>query len=206
MIWTEEQNKLLIEEFADASEEELVKKIGKSWEAITSKAYILGLRRNWYKLPQIGLTERQIGYLAAAIDGEGSISLILVNKNYKRARNPYLRPVIEITNTQKSFIKKIEEMLSVTEKLGFINVKPKYFYGPRKKPLYRFIAQRGRRCRAILELVLPELTARREQAELLMEFCGRRAKNYKHKKNVPYDKREWEIYYQLRELNGGNIQ
>jgi hypothetical protein len=189
LVWSENELRILKENYKKMTAKEVAKLLpGRSERAIRRKLYLIKFPWKPRYKADITLTDRQLGYLAAALDGEGSVSLILV-----RPQN-WLRPSVEISNTDMSFLNKIREMLP---NLGFIRArKPK---GKRKKA-YGFVIQRLANVYPLLKVLLPELTAKKRRAELLIDFCESRLSHGKLY-YCPYTEREWEIYYELRKLN-----
>jgi len=136
----------------------------------------------------VDLESFSLGYLAAIIDGEGSISLFTRNRG---SYDDFL-PYVEISNTEKEIIESARDMADVGE----------VYETPRKtehKTIYRLCIRRQHDIVLLLERVKPFLMSKRKQrlAELLIEYCLIRL-DAGHKAHT---KREAEICEEVSVLN-----
>ena len=103
-------------------------------------------------------------YLAGIIDGEGTISLTLIND--KKRKREYLRPYILIGNSNPKLFEYLERRIvrgSITKSLKV----------DRKKTVYRWQITDWQSIKLILRNTIPFLVLKWEQAELLLEFSER---------------------------------
>jgi len=188
--WSDEDLIKLKSLFPCSSKNQLVVALSNhTWGAIRYKARRLKLSQYaWqynYLTSTYQLSDVERAYLAGIIDGEGSISLIDNRKSSQRK----LTPVIAIGNTNLKMI----EWLS-----GHL---PKHYkhskQGWKSSRLMWIIRISGmHRVRWVLEQVKPYLIAKREQADVLLEFCQLRMRG-----RTSYSVREREIKQKLTELN-----
>jgi len=147
----------------------------------------------------IDLESFSIGYLAAIVDGEGTIDLIIRSRG---SYNDYL-PYVVVFNTEKSIIDSTKDMASV----GKIPrpIPPK---GNRHKDLYRLWIRQQEDIVYFLERIQPFLMSKRKKrlAELLIEYCLIRLKRNRGARSHgiklgTHSERENEIWEEVRELN-----
>lgn len=103
------------------------------------------------------LTERQIGYHAAAIDSEGTISIGRQNKN----KNIYILKIC-IYNTNMPFLK----YLRFTSGLGSIYSRPRE---GNRKPIWSWQISKYE-IKDYLEAIIDSLIIKKQQAKLMLEF------------------------------------
>jgi len=112
--------------------------------------------------------EAKFAWLAGIIDGEGHISL---NKRVPSQRTKFPRPHIYIGNTDGRMIRAISEVYS-----EITNLKWYYTYHRRNNPNHNdmvMIMVLGlRNVRNLLQAVIPYLNNKKEQAELVLEYCN----------------------------------
>jgi hypothetical protein len=133
-------------------------------------------------------------WLAAAIDGEGYFSLDYFTN---RRGVPCGSPKIIISNCNEEFVKKVEETIFVLARrkpLTYCSRRPE----EKHNDIYRVRLNDQRSIRKVCEAVLPHLTAKRRQAEILIEFCLLR-KAKKHTPDSPYDEREFSLMTKMKE-------
>lgn len=130
------------------------------------------------------LIETDKAWLAGFIDGEGTITLF-------KCRGKWLSPAIEIENTCK------EALIWTKELLGYgsdIRIHERKKSQDRKIVWYYNVFGVDN-VGNILKVILPYLKVKKKQAELLKLYCD---------EHIPYGGTtgiEWEIYYDLKELN-----
>lgn len=141
-------------------------------------------------------------YLAGIIDGEGSIGLYKV-KQKDCLKGFRLAPKVTIVNTNKLMVYKIRAILAlIGVKIVCTRVKTK---NPRATKRNVYYIQFGgySNIKNILELVLPYLTARRQQASILYRYCIKKEKELKRKRDrsrLRISKSDLEVERKLKRL------
>jgi len=116
--WTEDEIEQLKRMFPKSTIEEMVSNFNRSWEAIRSKAYNLGLRRdasiiydNGFSSPLIEgkYSIFDLGFLIGIIEGEGCITIIRSRRHDRP--NDRLIPVISIVNSDIDLLKKVHKII-----------------------------------------------------------------------------------------------
>lgn len=106
------------------------------------------------------MTEAQLGYVAAALDGEGTIS---ISRSKGKRNYEYMLNVV-VVNTDIRMI----EWLKLTTKIGNISIDDgKRSLNWKTKFIWRL---RHYEIEALLQAVLPYLVIKRDQAMLMLEF------------------------------------
>jgi len=138
------------------------------------------------------LTDKQIGYIAGIIDGEGTICL---NKCVWKHRNEvYFRPFIKIANTNLEMLVSIQEMLGV----GSIELERESIGKWKACHTLRFSANM---IRSFLPAITDSLIIKKQQALLLAEFLKfSNRSNGRNFKSLNRDK--YNFYYEeIKRLN-----
>ncbi len=139
------------------------------------------------------LSEGQKGYLAAMLDGEGTIMIALYHN--KTGYGKYF-PTVRIFNTNRA---------PLLETVGsWLRKKPRLYEehkGTNKKPLYVLELSNKKLIVELLTAVKTHLIAKAEQAQLLLEFLSIRATYRKSPKLQAPSERENAIYARMRQLN-----
>ena len=126
-------------------------------------------------------------YLAAIVDGEGYLAVVM--NQYKRPSRgnprPQLMPRMSIGSTSPGIIEKSKRALDqYTGSLIQDRILP-------SGKLFQTIHVVGaKRLQAVLPNIIPHLTWKKDNAELVMEFIESRLSK---ERNVTYNEREWEI-------------
>lgn len=145
------------------------------------------------------IPERDIIYLAGLIDGEGSIFV----KKSEGVKNPIHSLDVEISMTDKPTIERIHTML------GFGSFRPakRKKKAAHHKQAWKYVAS-SRDAEVVLNLILPYMTTKREEAIVALHFCelkrervGRAGlsdemvelREYYYQELKALKKREWEI-------------
>ena len=197
--WTEDEVKFLQKNYETMTKAEIASALGRTEESVKKKMFALRHRKGFWKHVNLMLTEVQIGYLAATIDGEGSVS---INKgkgcvSVVEGSQHRLAPRITIGNTDFAFIQKIQRMVPGCLERGSRK-------NPKHKICYYFIINGISRVYPVLKAIRNELVVKRKQADLVIEFCESRLK--RKEASSPYTKRELEIYYEIKKLNRRGIK
>ena len=102
-------------------------------------------------------------WLAGIIDGEGCISLF--------KRSTYYVPSVKVANTNEKLINRCKELLNEAEIEYCIRYSDR---GERKnaKPAWEIVMESRPRVIAFLNLILPYLVSKDEQAKLVLDWCS----------------------------------
>jgi len=193
MRWTDEETRILLENYDKPWSELKLLLPNRTKIAIKNKIENLGLKRNRFKkIKKKRFTEFEKGWLAALIDGEGSLGL-LISKPNKYHETDLMIPRIDISNTCKALIDKVCEVTGIFQIY-------KGNRGNSCKPVWVWRCSSVLGILNILNAVKPYLIVKRKQAELLIEFCNLRLKNEK------YTEREYEIVKLLKKLNEKGVE
>ena len=115
-------------------------------------------------LGQIHLSDAEAAWLAAAIDGEGSITFFI--KRDKQSGKPVIEPHVSIYNNSVPFLNYAKKII------GFGNV----YCKENRASEYRLNSQNL--CYQILTQTFPFLIIKRLQARKVMQFCERNGGTY----------------------------
>lgn len=141
------------------------------------------------------LTEREIGYLAGIIDGEGCLTITKTKiKNYVSGFR-YI-PILFITNTNLEFL----QYLKITIGAGSISSKGEK--RSNRKPAFN-LQLCANALRLLLPLVVDLLKIKKKQAKLMIRFLQltKGHENYRYRDSEHLNKIK-EIYQDIRKLNG----
>ena len=146
------------------------------------------------------MSETEKAWLAAAIDGEGSLCFI---KHYNVKHGGYARGYgyrsqLSVANCCKAFVDRVKEIIGGGI-VGQVGKSPLFKDGTKMaKPGYRYDG-RAMVLRSVLIQVYPYLIIKRRQAELLIEALVLLSEH--HHKYHPNDARLEEIYAEIKRLN-----
>lgn len=132
-----------------------------------------------------------ISWLAGFVDGEGSIGFDKVS-----SKRDFHYPTVTITNCHLPTMERIVDILSACGIRFWVNT-PNHRNSKWKE--YRVVVIRGlRRVKPFLELILPHLYTKKEQAKTVLEFA-----NYRLSlpAKAPYSDKEKEMIAKIRKLN-----
>jgi hypothetical protein len=138
----------------------------------------------------------RIARLAMLIECEGSITIGMSPPTKTRNR-PALYPSVDITNTSMKIIDEARETL-IDESIGF-SVKPQRYSGGFGVRLRHDLNVHAfDRTESLLNVILPFLRSKKEQAEILLAFITSR-RNADPKS--AYSEQEWRWTTEVRKLN-----
>lgn len=140
--------------------------------------------------------ENQLAYLAAMIDGEGTVTIERMGgwrKGVERAKG--LSPRLYVTNTNPAII---QYVVDIIRKIGVTPHIKTNFSGGRNKRCYWVSVQGLTKVRKVLEAVMPYMVGKLTQAQLILEFITFRGDNPKGQK---YCEVEYGILDKIRALN-----
>jgi len=120
----------------------------------------------------------QMAYLAGIIDGEGSIYIGNFSSNPKTG-SKYYQTNIEVTNSDKSLMDWISEVFGGRITTYAASQMPKNA----RRTYYRWIAT-GERVTHLVEILLPYLIAKKNQAEIMIKMRATYKPNYGVEKGV----------------------
>lgn len=199
-IWSPMELEMLEKSWSDKTKPELLILLpDKDWSSIRHKAFELKLRKHklrvrywhtYWNIPNIHLTDRQIGYFAGIIDGEGHICIV----RSKQKGGIYYAPIIGITNTDQSLIDKCIEIFKTGRYYSQKMKNPKH----KTKLVYNIGSVKG--VKQILTQIIDELTVKKKRAELVLEFI----KVKESKTGYGVHPREIDLYEKMRTLNAHN--
>lgn len=136
----------------------------------------------------------KLAYLAGLVDGEGCITIVKCKE--KRTKQGFrFFPLVVITNSSKDLIENVRDII------GFGRI---YFRkeSSRWRKLYQLKIQDMKNIIGFLEGILPFLILKKEQAEILINFCRSRINLYRGRgRKAPYTEEEFSWYEQVRKLN-----
>ena len=145
------------------------------------------------------LDSTDAAWLAAAIDGEGSIIL----QPHRRRDDRYtIDRIVQIVNTNLAFVRRAQEITG----LGYIVQHVSGKVGTNLVPMFAWKVTNGDGITAVLNAILPYLIIKRRQAELMFDYISRRTISLHHKRGKPrgtlnYTTGELAIAEQVRLLN-----
>jgi hypothetical protein len=145
-------------------------------------------------MPYAKVSNVDLGWFAGIIDGEGSITIVVHTGEHL----PDFTPKLIVNNTSQELMEKFREIFyrigGKWEKI-YTNKRPLKKGGHCR---YEFFCSDMAALRKTLQKILPHLTAKRQQAKLMLEFIrNKQAHKY------GYTQQEIDIIKKLRELNGG---
>lgn len=184
--WTSFEDKLLSENYASKLREDLLLLFPmKSWNSIWNRARRIGLKHPCHEisLKRIKLSERQVGYLAAIIDGEGNITLTPCKKSLNKYQ---LR--VAVYNTNKKMIEYCHKITGI----GTIQVVPSV----KNKIKYVWNVGKRRDVYALLAIVKDDLIIKKWRGELVFEWLGEFLKL--DSENSPKTRRQMEIIKEIK--------
>lgn len=134
-------------------------------------------------------------YLAGLVDGEGSIC---ISKYFdKKSGKLRIQPHFEITTSDSIITPFLKENFN-----GCIIVRKRKIYNENWHDANMWMITGNDNIINILEQMLPYLQLKKEQAELMIEFCKSRNISFRKRREERYfTTREIEIYEKLKELH-----
>lgn len=197
-IWSPTELEILKANWSIKTKPELLRLLpNKDWSSIRHKAFELGLRKHllrvrywhtYWGCPDIHLTDRQIGYFAGIIDGEGHIRIV----RSRQRGGDYYAPLIGITNTDKSLM---DKCMNIFKTGRYYAEKKSKNPNHKLKLVYNIASVKG--VKQILTQIVDELTVKKKRAELALNFI--RLKEAKTGYGVhPH---EIELYEEMKVLN-----
>lgn len=137
-----------------------------------------------------------LAYLAAALDGEGCITLERTGKRRQSTGEMGLMPIVVFTNTNEAFVARICQII---RKIG-IEPYIKKSIARRHRLCYWVCVNGLTKVPIILNEIKPYITAKTGQLNLVLDFIDSRLSKGKPK-GFRYDEKELKILENIRALN-----
>jgi hypothetical protein len=129
-----------------------------------------------------------VAWLAGIVDGEGHIGLSVEPK-----RPNSIRTVLLIGNTSQAMLEKVQRIVfELTHRKLKVGFAEPAGYAMRTKDWYQFPIYAQKDLVRVCEAILPHLTCKRVQAEIMIEFCRLR-QSKKHIPNAAYGPEEMAL-------------
>ena len=203
--WTKEEDKILKSNFNKIKKEYILKLLPKkTWSAIRNHAYKLNLilperKMINYKPPldrvnKLNISEKYKFWLAACIDGEGTLGMLKATRDDKTSYLPYF----SIGNTNKEFVKTFKERAK-TDHIKIYKKKTGY-----TNDYYKLETQNLGYVYSISKCLKKYLIVKKKQAELLIEFIeieDALIRNAGWRGKINYTSRQQKIFKTIRKLN-----
>lgn len=197
-IWSLAELEVLEKNWSNKTKPELLSLLSeKDWCSIRHKAFELGLKKERHRVrywhtywtpPKVVLTDKQIGYFAGIIDGEGMILIKRAKENGK----VYYAPYVGITNTDRGLM---EKCINIFKDGRFVTKQQKR--NPNHKTCYVYNIASVKGVKQILTQIVDELTVKKPMAELVLEFI----KVKEEKQGFGSDPREEGLFQKVHDLN-----
>ena len=149
------------------------------------------------------VSARDIGWLTALYEGEGSFGLYWSSGQKKRGFNGYIAVMTTLTNTDTSYL---ERAVSILHSLG-IGANCQFHKHPPSakshwKPRNDVIVQGVKRCAKLCAAILPHMTpdnVKTKKVEIMKEFCDLRVA-HQQPFHTPYTEHERALYMRFKSL------
>jgi hypothetical protein len=142
-----------------------------------------------------------LSWLAGIIDGEGTISLRVRNRKHQ---STLITPVVSITNTNYIIMYKVIEILKENNIPHWVH---ETNYNVTKNPLWKSALEVQimgiKRCSIILPIIYNYLVGKKDQCELVMNWCLSRKDDFGKRKY--YSEEDLKIANQVKELHGHKL-
>lgn len=203
--WTEREKKILIDIYRkDPMDDVQCTLPNRTYMAIAAMAKRLKINRPQHHSTKL-LTDYEKGFLEAAVDGEGTISLYRNhNRCWHSQRGFQWTPYVALTNTNLSFLQKIKEICGG----GRLYLRASRNPLRNQKALHIYEMNRG-----IMRGILPQLSlvVKEKQRRLLLEALGLAIHGGTSNPSIQEkqrlnDKRLGDIYKQVKVLNKRGIE
>lgn len=150
------------------------------------------------------LSKEEWAYIAGIIDGEGTISIIRVNKKRRGLHWYILQPTIQVSNTSEELIRWLGEKLDMKVNNRARSLPPAYKGRQRTREeiaICYVVALFGYKVYSILKNICPYLIIKRGQCELTMQYIESRMKLADDQYNCPYTDEDEQLWLAVRKLN-----
>jgi hypothetical protein len=142
--------------------------------------------------------QERLAWFAGIVDGEGSITMA---KNPTGKSGGYtIRPLVNITNSSVPALNVIEKLMEDYGLAYYIKwLEPDK--GGRKRWIWRLNIYGQKRVIRLLEVIMPYLVIKTEQAKILYDWCKYRVALEGRGQNRLYEQRDYDTQRRLSELN-----
>jgi hypothetical protein len=144
-----------------------------------------------------GLTDLQIGYLAAYLDGEGGIQITRTTRK-DREYTIALHPVVYFTNTNRESIDTLKQWISAGT-----TVVARQREG--RKPGFVLHVTGTKNVLVLLGCLRPHLIIKASRADVMLRYCSSRASHLRGKERR-YTEEELSLYTTLKTLNERRVK
>jgi hypothetical protein len=160
--------------------------------------HIKGPRLQNSKIRLDGLSEAQVGYLAAFLDGEGGIQITRTTRK-DRVYTIALHPCVYFTNTNREVIYTLRSWLGAG---CIVMAKQKQ---ENHKPSFILHVTGTKNIIELLTLLRPYMIIKTKQADTMLSFCKSRA-SHNMGKERKYTGDELSLYTTLKSLNERGVK
>jgi len=141
---------------------------------------------------------RELGWLAGIIDGEGCITLARAQKKHHE-NTPWFLPLIHISNTDPYIISEIVRIMRKYELPFWLQHRRTGKYA--NKNLYLVMIDGMKRVKKLLDVVIPYLIGKKEEAVTVREFIQYRSdKHGGNGTNSPYGEAEVAFFEKCKHI------
>lgn len=195
--FSETEDELIRENWLGDKEEITELLPSRTWPSIRSRAQKLKLplrSQGWWKdLTPVELTDFERGFVVALIDSEGSL-IIHINRRdpqkYQSFKNFTLTPEVVVGNTIRGFLEKAHQIIGGS-------IKPRKQHNPKHSKSFDLRLNGLDNIYRLLKAIEPDLTVKKEQCKLMLEYCQSRM-------NAIREKGTWQAHYSEREIEIAN--
>jgi hypothetical protein len=138
-----------------------------------------------------------LAWLGGIIDGEGTFTLRIHGRKKNRL---LISAVFTITNTDFVITDNIERILRENNIPFWVSERKTQDKNPNWKPAKEIVNMGIRRLLKFIPVILPYLVGKKEEAEIVYEFCDRRVKMLGNRSY--YTKEDLELVTRVKALHG----
>lgn len=196
-IWSPSEEKFLRENYTRYARQDIAKMLNRSSSSIFSKIKRMNLYQKALEniRPLGNLTEPEKAYIAAFIDGEGSMTITIKYRN----NLPFLvNPKIDISNSDKEVINWISEKVNKgrwKSKQAYLRKRSVQF--PTWKKNFVLNISNRLRIQPLLMAIFPYLRVKRNLARCILEFYQL------HNRKTPCSIQTWKKILEIKTLIDG---
>lgn len=135
----------------------------------------------------------KLGWLSAAIESEGSISLTWARRKDGTFQ---IIPRVTLCNLDKVYIEKAIQLSKDLLVDGHVQS-----HGS-SETIFRIVWYGMKRVRNLLNVIRPCLCSKSRQADLVLKFIQKRLEKWETTHHYPYDQADKDLFMEVRRLNG----
>jgi len=200
-LWTEEETEFLRQHYLEETAEEIASHLRKTVSSIYWKASKLGIGdfskhfKRTTRIEKLSVVDRV--YLAALIDGEGTITLRkqYYSKEERKCRHKWVHiiPLVKVVNSYYPVMEWVSwvfnrKLIEEARKAGW-------------KPSWRVELTKLADVRDVLKSLLPYFRIKQKQAQIVLEYCRYRLLKLKESYHAPIDSYEKQLVLSVQKLN-----